>query len=111
VPIIVGSGANDGSASIIPPKILPNDALNALATIGRVSGDQSPVLPSGQVYRGGMPVTAQGGVAIEVPDEPAGSEPAEKPADPLRIRLRKPAHSLASDASKDLVISNADRAP
>jgi hypothetical protein len=82
-----------------------------LAIIARVSGDQSPVLPSGQVYRGGLPVTAHGGVAMEVPGEPAGSEPGEKPADPLRIRLRKPAHRLASDASKDPVISNADRAP
>ena len=114
VRIIVGSGADDASATIIPRvtrNTIANDALNAAPVIGRVSGDQSAVLPPGQVYRDGVPVTGPAGVSTKAPGQPAGSQPDEKPADPLRIRLRRPPHRLASDAPGDLVQSEVDRAP
>jgi hypothetical protein len=114
VTIIIGSGADDASAPIIPPvtrNTVANDAVNAAPVIGRVSGDDSSVLPPGQVYRDGVPVTGPAGVSTKAHGQPAGSLPDEKPADPLRIRLREPAHRLASDASGNLVKSDADRAP
>jgi hypothetical protein len=114
VTTIIGSGANDASAYITPPvtrSTIATDVVVAVAVIGRASGDRSPVLPSGQVYRGGFPVTAPGGVSTEMPGQPAGSEPGEQPAGPLRIRLRRPPRPLAPDASGYLVKSNADRVP
>jgi hypothetical protein len=114
VTITVGSGAEDASAPVIPPvtrNTVANDALNAAPSIGRVCGDQSAALPPEQVYRGGVPVTAPGGVRAKAPGGPAGSDPGERPADPLKIRLRNHQHPLASDASRNLVKSNADRAP
>ena len=110
----LGSGANDAGAAIIPlvtRNTIANDALNAAPVIGRVSGDQSAVLPPGQVYRDGVPVTGPAGVSTKAPSQPAGSQADEKPADPLRIRLQRPPHRLASDASGNLVKSDADRAP
>jgi hypothetical protein len=59
--ITVGSGANDATAATIPlvtRNTIANDALNPPPLIGRPSGDRSPILPSGQFYRGGVPVTA-----------------------------------------------------
>jgi hypothetical protein len=114
VTIIVGSGADDASAPIIPlvtRNTIASDALNAAPVIGRVSGDRSAVLPPGQVYRDDVPVTGPAGVSTKAPGQLAGSQPDEKPADPLRIRLGKPAHRLASDALGDLVQSEVDRAP
>jgi hypothetical protein len=111
---IVGSGADDAGALTIPPvtrNTIANDALNAAPVIGRVSGDESSVLPPGQAYREGVPVTGPAGVSTKAPGQPAGSQPDEKPADPLRIRLRKPAHRLASDTPGDLVQSDVDQAP
>jgi hypothetical protein len=114
VTITVGSGAEDASAPVIPPvtrNTVANDALNAAVSIGRVSSDQSAALPPEQVYRGGVPVAAPGGVRAEAPGGPAASDPGERPVDPLKIRLRNPQHPLASDASGNLVKSNADRVP
>jgi hypothetical protein len=95
VTIIVGSGADDAGAPIIPPVTLnsiANDAVNAAAVIGRASGDRSDVLPPGQVYRDGVPVTGPAGASTKAPGQPTGSEPGERPADPMRIRLRRPPH-------------------
>ena len=114
VTIVIGSGADDASAPIIPlvtRNTIANDALNAAPAIGRVSGDRSAVLPPGQVYRDGVPVTGPAGVSTKAPGQPAGSQPDEKPADPLRVRLRRPPHRLASDAPGDCVQSDVDRAP
>ena len=111
--IIVGSGADDSSAPIIPPvtrNTIANDAVNAAPVIGRASGDRSSVLPPGQLYRDGVPVTGPAGVSMKAPGQPAGSQPDEKPADPLRIRLRRPPHLLASDAPGDRFQSDVDRA-
>jgi hypothetical protein len=112
--IIVGSGADEASAPIITPvtrNTIANDAVNPAPVIGRASGDRSAVLPPELVYRGEWPVTAPGGVRAEVPGRPGGSDPGERPADPLRIRPRKTLHRLPSDSSGNLVKSNADRAP
>ena len=112
--IVVGSGADDASSPIIPlvtRNTIANDALNAAPVIGRVSGDRSAVLPPGQVYQDGVPVTGPAGVSTKAPGQPAGPQPDEKPADPLRIRLRRPPHRLASDTPRDLVRSDVDRAP
>jgi hypothetical protein len=113
VAIVVGSGADDASAPIIPlvtRNTIANDALNAAPVIGRVSGERSAVWPPGQVYRDGVPVTGPAGVSTKAPGQPAGSQPDEKPADPLRIRLRRPPHLLASDAPGDRFQSDVDRA-
>jgi hypothetical protein len=114
VTIVAGSGADDASAPIIPPvtrNTIANDAVNAAPVIGRASGDRSDVLPPGQVYLDGVPVTGPAGVPTNAPGQPAGSQPEEMPADPLRIRLRRPSHRLESVAPGNLVRSGADRAP
>jgi hypothetical protein len=112
--IVVGSGADDVSAPTIPPvthNTIVNDALKVAPVIGRASGDRSADLPPGEVYRDGVPVNGPAGVSTKAPGEPAGSQPDEKPADPLRVRLRRPPHRLASDAPGDCVQSDVDRAP
>jgi hypothetical protein len=114
VTIVIGSGADDASAPIIPlvtRNTIASDVLNAAPVIGRMSGDRSAVLPPEQVYQDGVPVTGPAGASTKAPGLPAASQPDEKPADPLRIRLRKPPHRLASDAPEDLVQSDVDRAP
>jgi hypothetical protein len=113
VTIIVGSGADDASGPIIPlvtRNTVANDDVNAAPVIGRASGDRSADLPPGEVYRDGVPVNGPAGVSTKAPGQPAGSQPDEKPADPLRIRLRRPPHRLASDAPGDCVQSDVDRA-
>jgi hypothetical protein len=85
--IIVGSGANDAGAANIPPvtrNTTANDALNPAPVIGRVSADQSAVLPPEQVYRGGLPVTSTVGFSLEVPGQRAaqcGPTAGDRPAD------------------------------
>jgi hypothetical protein len=97
VTISVGSGANDAGAPIIDlvtRNTIANDALNAAPVIGRVSGDRSAVLPPEQVYRGGLPATAAGGVSPEVSGQRAGQDPGQGPAEALPIRLQSRPHSL-----------------
>jgi hypothetical protein len=63
-----GSEANDARAasiSLVTRNTIANDALNPAPRIGRDSGDRSPVLPAGQVYRGGFPETAPAPVSGE----------------------------------------------
>ena len=84
VTIFVGSGANDIVATIIPlvtRNTIANDALNAAPLIGRVLGDRSDVLPPEQVYRGGLPVSASGGVSTEASGQRSGPNPDERPVD------------------------------
>jgi hypothetical protein len=112
--IVVGSGANDVVAPIIDlvtRNTVVNDALNAAPLIGRVLGDRSDVLPPGQVYRGGLPVTDSGGASTEVSGQRAGQDPDQSPVDPLPIRLQSRPHRLASGASGHPVGAHADRAP
>ena len=112
--IVVGSGANDAVAPIIPlvtRNTVANDALNAAPLIGRVSGDRSDVLPPEQVYRGGLPVSASGGVSTAASGQRSGPNPDERPVDPLPIRLQSRPHRLASGASGHPVGTHADRAP
>jgi len=112
--IVVGSGANDAVATIIPlvtRNTIANDALNAAPLIGRVLGDRSDVVPPEQVYRGGLPVSASGGVSTEASGQWSGPNPDERPVDPLPIRLQIRPHRLASGASGHPVGAQADRAP
>jgi hypothetical protein len=114
VTIVVGSGANDSGAANIPPvthNTIANDALSAAPVIGRASGDRSAVLPPDQIYRGGLPVTATVGFSLEVPDQRVAQDPAQAPADPLPLRIRRRPHRLASGASGNLIRSHADPAP
>jgi hypothetical protein len=100
VTIFVGSGANDIVAPIIPlvtRNTIANDAHNAAPQIGRVLGDRSDVLPPEQVYRGGLPVTAPGGVSTEVSGQRSGPNPDERPVDPLPIRIHTRPHRLAAE--------------
>jgi hypothetical protein len=97
-PIVVGSGANDAVAPVIAlvtRDTVVNDALRAAPQISRVLADRSDVLPPGQVYRGGSPVTASGGVSTKVPGQPDAQDPGDSPVEPLPIRLRSRPHRLA----------------
>ncbi len=112
--IFVGSGANDVVATIISlvtRNTIANDAPNAAPLIGRVLGDRSDVLPPEQVYRGGVPVSASGGVSTEASGQWSRPNPDERPVDPLPIRLQSRPHRLASGASGHPVRAHADRAP
>jgi hypothetical protein len=111
VTITVGSGANDASAPIIPlvtRNTIANDALNPAPRIGRDSGDRSPVLPAGQVYRGGFPEAAT--VSEEAPEREAFRIPNLGPVD-APIRPGAARHRLSSDASGDVIKTISDRAP
>ena len=112
--IVVGSGANDAAASIVSlvtRNTIANDALNAAPLIGRVLGDRSDVLPPEQVYRGGLAVSASGGVSTEASGRRSGPNTDERAVDPLPIRVRSLPHHLASGASGHPVGAHADRAP
>jgi hypothetical protein len=112
--IFVGSGANDAVAPIIPlvtRNTIANDGRNAAPLIGRVFGDRSDVLPPEQVYRGGLPVAASGGVSTEASSQRSGPNPDERPVDPLPIRLRSRPHRLASAVLRSPVRAHVDRAP
>jgi hypothetical protein len=101
-PIVVGSGANEAVAPIIAlvtRNTIVNDALRAAPQIGRLVVDRSDVLPLGQVYRGGSPVTASGGGSTKAPGQPEGQDPGDSPVEPLPIRLRSRPHRLAAENS------------
>jgi hypothetical protein len=73
--ISVGSGANDATAASIPlvsRNVVAFDTPSSPPRIGRPSGDRSPVLPAGQVYRAGIPT----------PPAPAAPEPQGNPTNP-----------------------------
>jgi len=100
--ISVGSGANDASAPNIPVvtrNTIANDALNPAPSIGRASGDQSPVLPTGQSYRGGVPVTPPVQPEPESPGESSSYSPSQGPVDSSPIRLAGALPRRPSDVS------------
>jgi hypothetical protein len=112
--ITVGSGANDASAPNIPlvtRNTIANDALNPRAQIGRDSGDRSPVLPPGQVYRGGFAETAPAPVSEETPGREAIRIPRRGPLDVPSIGPGGTLPRLSSDASGDFIKTIADRTP
>jgi len=97
--IVVGSGANDAVAPIITlvtRDTIAKQALNAAPLIGQLLGDRSYVLPREQVYRGGLSVSASGGVSTEAPGQWSGPNPDERPVDPLPIRLQGRPHRLGA---------------
>ncbi len=100
--IFVGSGANDIVAPVIPlvtRNTIANDAINTAPRIGRVLADRSDVLPPEQVYRGGVPVSASGGVSTETPSQRSARSQDERPVDPLPIRLQTHPQRIPSGAS------------
>jgi hypothetical protein len=94
VTILVGSGAEDASAPVIPPvtrNTIANDTANATPEIGRLSMDRSEVLPRGQAYRSGA--------SAEVLNQPPGPGTDERPADPVPIRLPSRPHHLTAPSN------------
>jgi hypothetical protein len=90
VTIGVGSGAGDPAALNIPlvtRNTIANDALNPPPLIGRPSGDESPLLPAGQFYRGDVPEAAAALPSSETPGELSSRSPSERPGDSFPIRL------------------------
>ncbi len=69
--------------------VIPNMGVIVLTTGGYV-------LPPEQVYRGGLPVSASGGVSTAASGQWSGPNPDERPVDPLPIRLQSRPHRLAS---------------
>jgi hypothetical protein len=95
VTIVVGSGADDAGATIIPPvtrNTIANDAINPRPQIGRVSLDRSEVLTRGQVHGGG------GSTEVSGKRSDPGTD--EQPGDPLPIRIRSTPHRLATENSR-----------
>jgi hypothetical protein len=112
--IATGSGANDASAVGIQPvtrDTIANDALNPITHIGRDSGDRSPVLPAGQIYRGGFQETAPAPVSEETSQQPSIRIPRGGSADAPSIRLGLTPHRFSSDASGDVIKMIVDRTP
>lgn len=88
--INVGSGANDATALSIPlvtRNTIANDAMVPRPQIGRPSGDGSPVLPVGQIYRGGVPEIVPPSPTPTTPGGQSSRMPHESPVDSTPIRL------------------------
>jgi hypothetical protein len=110
--ITVGSGANDATGVSIPlvtRNTIASDALNPAPRIGRPSGDRSPVLPVGQIYRGGVPETAPAQPAAEKPGEQVNRALRQRPVDLAPSRLGGAPPRLPSDVSGDSMKTRVDR--
>jgi hypothetical protein len=97
-----GSGASDATAASIPlvtRNTIANDALNPAPRIGSSSGDRSPVLPAGQFYRGGVPMSTPVPPSSKTPGDQLRRSPRQKPVDSSPIRLGGAPSHLASDVS------------
>jgi hypothetical protein len=112
--ISVGSGANNAAApsiSLVTRNTIANDALVPLPQIGRPSGDRSPVLPVGQIYRGGVPET----VPVPPSTETAGGQPSrsprQRPVDLTPIRLGGAPPRATSDVSANSMKALMDPMP
>jgi hypothetical protein len=112
--IVAGSGVNDATALSIPQvnhNTIAFDTLKTPITIGRLSGDRSPVLPAGQIYQGGVPMIAPASAApapeSERPSPPPGTGPVNR--SPI---LGDGAHALvSSDALRGSLKTVADSGP
>ncbi len=112
--ITAGSGANDPNSASIPlvtRNTIANDALNSPPLIGRPAGDQSPALPAGQFYRGGVPVTAPAPPSSATPGEQSSRSPSQSPVDSPPIRPGGSPRRLPSDVSGHSREALADRMP
>ena len=88
--INVGSGANDATAPSIPlvtRNTIANDATVPRPQIGRPSGDGSPVLPVGQIYRGGIPEIVPAPSSSATPGGQSSRSPQGSGVDSTPIRL------------------------
>jgi hypothetical protein len=100
--VAISPGANDPNAAIIPVvsrNTIANDLLRAPVFIGRVFGDHSPILPPGEFYRGGLPVTAPATASTEMPGPQARLMPAQGALDPPGTPPLGALPRLADDAS------------
>jgi hypothetical protein len=104
--VAVGSGASDPTALNIPVvtrNTIAFDTPTWSPRVGRLSGDHSPVLPDGQVYRGGFPEPAQPSAPE---NERAGPPLGQRPVNPFPIPQdgadRSPGTDLTSAAPRPL---------
>jgi hypothetical protein len=102
--ISVGSGANTPGGVSIPTvtrNTIAFDTQNPRSGENRVSGSQPPVLPRGEVYRGGIPVAAPGADASQ-PKQQTNPRPGKRSADPVPIPRAGAMLSVPSDAASAL---------
>lgn len=107
---VVLSGANDPDAvsiSLVTRNTIANDALNAAPRIGGPSGDRSPVLPAGQIYRGGVPAP----VPVPPPSGILGEQSSRSPVESAPIRPVGAPARLPWEISGNLMTARADRGP
>jgi hypothetical protein len=108
----VGSGASDAIAASIPlvtRNTIANDALNPPPRIGRPSGDRSPVLPAGQIYRGGFAVTVPAAASSATAGEQSSRSPSPGDSSPIRLGGAPP--RVPSDDPGHSMKDPADRMP
>jgi hypothetical protein len=112
--INVGSGANDANAPSIPlvtRNTIANDAVVPRPQIGRPSGDGSPVLPVGQIYRGGVPEIVPVTPASATPGAQSSRSPHAGPVDSTPIRLGEAPTRGTPDVMGNPIKSLSDRMP
>jgi hypothetical protein len=109
--INVGSGGNNATAAVSIPVVnrntIANDAVNPVPQTVRPSGDGSPVLPAGQVYRGGVPQTVPTPPSSETPGGQPNRSPGQNPVDysspnPLGAAPAHPTPDFSGDSIKAL---------
>jgi hypothetical protein len=86
--ISVGSGANTPGGPVsrlVTRDTQAFDTPSQQPVNGRASGDRSPVLPAGQVYRGGVAVPAAATPATETQGEPTTAVPRVRPFELAQI--------------------------
>ncbi len=109
-----GSGVSDTAAASIPlvtRNTIANDAPNAAPLIGRASGDRSPILPAGQIYRGGVPVTAPAESSKGMHGEQPSRSPRLGSVDSPPIRPGGAPLRILNDVTTNSTKTRADRIP
>jgi hypothetical protein len=104
--VAIGSGANTvGSLSIplVTRNTIAFDNPSTPPVIGRRSWDHSPVLPVGQIYRGGIPAIAPSPASPEPSRKPMSPRPGAKPSDPAAAPLDTAERLVPSNAAEDRV--------
>jgi hypothetical protein len=112
--IAVGSGANDATApstALVTRNTVAFDTPILPPLIGRLSGDHSPVLPVGQIYRGGIPMTAPAPAPSGPQGQPASSPLGARSVSPSPIPRDGAPLRIPSDASSKLPKTLADAVP
>jgi hypothetical protein len=110
----VGSGANDATAVSIPlvtRNTIANDLPVPPPHIGRPSGEVSPVLPTGQFYRGGVRETVPVPASSETPGGQTSRSPRQSLADATLVRPGGAPPRATFDVSGHSVKARADQSP